>query len=205
MLGGKYPDEGARKIALRQCHKRCAERALRAMETNGSIFIKLGQHLSSLNYLLPPEWTSTFIPLQDKCPVSSFPSIEQMFLKDTGRPIADMFSDFEQLPIGAASLAQVHRATYKATGQKVAVKVQHPALEEWVPLDLALIRFGFSSLRRFFPDYDLHWLSEELEMSLPQELDFEREGNNAVRAREYFSHIDEPALVIPSGEWPSSG
>ena len=48
---------------LKQCHKRCAERTLRAMEKNGSIFIKLGQHLSSLNYMLPVEWTRPSTPV----------------------------------------------------------------------------------------------------------------------------------------------
>lgn len=184
---------------LKKCHKRCAERALRAMEENGSIFIKLGQHLSSLNYLLPLEWTTTFIPLQDKCPVSSIESIEQMFQKDTGRSTTDMFSVFETKPIGAASLAQVHRAVLKESGQEVAVKLQHPALEEWVPLDLALTKFTFSTLKRIFPNYDLEWLSNEIELSLPNELDFTQEGKNAMRAKQYFSHVNEPALVIPDG------
>ena len=193
-------DEKEGKKLLQECHKRCAERALRVMEQNGSVFIKLGQHLSSLTYLLPPEWTSTFVPLQDHCPVSSFESIQALFLKDTGRPIEALFSEFDVEPIGAASLAQVHRAILRATGQKVAVKVQHPALEEWVPLDLALIKFTFSTLKRFFPEYDLKWLAEEMETSLPQELDFIQEGFNAIRAREFFRHVNEPALIIPEGE-----
>ncbi|KAI9883944.1 MAG: Cytochrome b-c1 complex subunit 7 [Watsoniomyces obsoletus] len=195
-------DEAERIKLLKECHKRCAKRTLKVMEANGSIFIKLGQHLSSLNYLLPMEWTSTFIPLQDHCPISSYVSIEDMFRKDTGgKSISDFFSEFDQLPIGAASLAQVHRAILKDTGQKVAVKVQHPTLQEWVPLDLMLMRFTFSTLKRFFPEYDLEWLSKEMEMSLPQELDFNQEGKNALRAREYFSHVDEPALVIPDVVW----
>ncbi|KAK4941445.1 hypothetical protein LTR28_008896, partial [Elasticomyces elasticus] len=146
------------------CHKRCAERTLVAMEKNGSIFIKLGQHLSSLNYLLPSEWCDTFIPLQDRCPVSSIESIEKMVKKDTGRSLTDYFSEFERAPIGAASLAQVHRAVLRDTGERVAVKVQHPALDEWAKLDLGLTRFTFSTLKRFFPEYDLTWLSEEMEV-----------------------------------------
>src|SRR5436305_4989046 len=153
------------------------------------------------SYLLPLEWTTTFIPLQDKCPVSSYESIEEMFITDTGSPISELFSEFEHEPIGAASLAQVHRAVLKDTGQKVAVKVQHPALAEWVPLDLALTRFTFSTLKRFFPEYDLEWLSNEMEFSLPQELDFVQEAQNALRAKEYFSHLPELPLVIPDVIW----
>lgn len=186
---------------LRACHKRCAERTLATLEKNGSIFIKLGQHLSSMNYLLPNEWCDTFIPLQDKCPISSYESIEQMVLKDTGHDIPEYFSEFEKTPIGAASLAQVHRAVIKETGQQVAVKVQHPALDEWAHLDLVLTRFTFATLKRFFPEYDLTWLSEELEVSLPQELDFHREGQNAIRARNYFEAIRDTPLIIPEVIW----
>lgn len=183
---------------LRACHKRCAERTLEVLEKNGSIFIKLGQHLSSMGYLLPLEWTETFIPLQDKCPVSSYESIEEMFLRDTGRRIEDDFSEFAKEPIGAASLAQVHIATLKDSSQKVAVKVQHPSLEEWVPLDLALTRFTFRRLKKAFPDYDMEWLSNEMEFSLPLELDFREEGRNAMEAKHFFAEKTNFPLVIPS-------
>lgn len=197
----KKHDDPNYQALLSACHKRCAERTLVAMEKNGSIFIKLGQHLSSLNYLLPSEWCDTFIPLQDKCPVSGYSSIEEMVLADTGKSIDDYFEEFNRRPIGTASLAQVHMAKLKGTGEEVAVKVQHPALDEWAKLDLALTRFSFRTLKRFFPEYDMTWLSEEMEVSLPKELDFREEGRNAKRAKEYFSHHPELPLVIPDVIW----
>ena len=150
-----------------------------------------------MGYLLPLEWTTTFVPLQDKCPVSSYKSIEEMFVEDTGHRIEDEFETFSPDPIGAASLAQVHVATLKGTHQKVAVKVQHPALKEWVPLDLALTRLTFETLRRFFPDYDLSWLSDEMESSLSQELDFALEGQNAINASDFFKKNTRFPLIIP--------
>ena len=197
----KRDDEPDYNEQLKACHLRCAKRTLRTLEKNGSIFIKLGQQLSSMNYLLPNEWCDTFIPLQDKCPVSSFESIQDMCRQDTGVELFDFFSEFEEQPIGAASLAQVHRATVRETGQKVAVKVQHPALDEWARLDLALTSFSFSTLKRWFPEYDLTWLSDEMEHSLPQELDFRLEGKNAMRAREYFSHVRDVPVIIPEVLW----
>ncbi|POS78835.1 aarF domain-containing kinase [Diaporthe helianthi] len=214
-------DEDERSSLLKSCHKRSAERTLRVLEKNGGIFIKLGQHLvrslppcpcnieaepltclqSAMNYLLPTEWTTTFIPLQDKCPVSSLESIQDMFKRDTGEDLSDYFSDFSREPIGAASLAQVHLATIQETGQKVAVKVQHPALARWAPLDLALTRFTFSTLKRFFPEYDLEWLSKEMDASLPQELDFQCEAENAMRTKAYFAKYPKIPLVIPSVVW----
>lgn len=156
---------------------------------------------SAMNYLLPSEWTTTFIPLQDKCPVSSFDSVEKMFQQDTKRELWDYFSDFAEEPIGAASLAQVHLATIKETGRKVAVKVQHPELEAWAPLDLALTKYTFSTLKKFFPEYDLEWLASEMEVSLPKELDFVEEAANARRMKEHFAKIPELPLVIPEVLW----
>ncbi|TLD05803.1 uncharacterized protein PgNI_08289 [Pyricularia grisea] len=190
-------DANEQEKLLSECHKRCAVRTLKVLEKNGGIFIKLGQHLSAMNYLLPIEWTTTFIPLQDRCPVSSFESIQAMYLADTGNQLWDVFSEFSSEPIGAASLAQVHLATLKADGRRVAVKVQHPGLAQWAPLDLALTRYTFQTLKRFFPEYDLSWLSDEMDLSLPQELDFRLEAYNANRTREYFSKHPELPLVIP--------
>ncbi|KAK1057172.1 hypothetical protein LTR12_014842 [Friedmanniomyces endolithicus] len=189
------------KSILATCHKRCADRTLKAMEANGSIFIKLGQHLSSLNYILPSEWCDTFVPLQDHCPISSYESIEEMVLHDTSKHLEDYFSDFDRRPVGAASLAQVHTATLRSTGEKVAVKVQHPTLDEWSKLDLWLTRFTFSTLRYWFPEYDLTWLADEMEESLPKELDFREEGRNAIRAKEYFARLPTHPLVIPAVIW----
>ena len=124
-----------------------------------------------------------------------------MVIKDTGSPIEEHFEEFAREPIGAASLAQVHLATLKDTGKKVAVKVQHPALEEWVPLDLTLTKFTFSTLKRFFPEYDLEWLSNEMEASLPVELDFALEGKNALRTRDYFLKLAGSPLVVPDVVW----
>ncbi|KAF4551791.1 ABC4-like protein [Elsinoe fawcettii] len=186
---------------LKACHQRCADRTYSALEKNGSIFVKLGQHLSSMNYLLPSEWCDTFIPLQDKCPVSSFESVQKMVVQDTGKPLEEYFSDFNQRPIGAASLAQVHIAHLKDTGEEVAVKIQHPALDEWAEMDLALTRFSFNTLKRWFPEYDLTWLSDEMQESLPKELDFREEGRNAKIAKEYFSHHPELPVVIPEVMW----
>ncbi|KAF2759772.1 ubiquinone biosynthesis protein [Pseudovirgaria hyperparasitica] len=193
-------DQAEYSKILKECHQRCANRTLDTIEKNGSIFIKLGQHLTSLTYLLPSEWCDTFIPLQDKCPVSSIESIREMIRQDTGEELSDYFSEFEERPLGAASLAQVHRATIKESGQKVAVKVQHPLLDEWAPLDLSLTSFTFSTLKYWFPEYDLTWLSEEMQVSLPQELNFELEGKNAMRARRFFADKDYP-LLIPEVLW----
>ncbi|KAK6509961.1 hypothetical protein TWF481_004677 [Arthrobotrys musiformis] len=187
--------------SLSACHQRCAQRALKVMEKNGSIFIKLGQHLSSMTYLLPIEWTSTFVPLQDKCPKSSIEDINRMLQQDTGCTLSELFSEFDEEPIGTASLAQVHRARLRESGEEVAVKLQHPSLAEWVPLDLALTRFALTNIKFFFPEYPMDWLSEEMELSLPVELDFEEEAKNISRVTRHFRSVPNTALVVPRVIW----
>lgn len=197
----KIENKEERNQSLTACHQRCADRTLKTLEDNAGIFIKLGQHLSAMGYLLPLPWTATFVPLQDKCPISSYESVETMFKMDTGQEITEYFSNFSFEPIGAASLAQVHLATIRETERPVAVKVQHPALAEWAMLDLELIKFTFSTVKKFFPNYDFDWLSREIEYSLPLELDFTKESQNAIRCKEYFSQFPKLPLVIPDVIW----
>jgi len=93
------------------------------MELNiTGIFIKMGQHISSL-VVLPKEWTTTMRPLQDKCQPTEYGDIEALFLSDMGITISEIFDDFDPNPIGVASLAQVHVGRHKASGKEVAVKV----------------------------------------------------------------------------------
>ena len=80
------------------------------------------------------------VPLQDQCPESSYEDIDSMFQEDLGVSIDEMFSEFANEPIGTASLAQVHVARLKGSGEKVAVKCQHPALKEFIPIDVLLTK-----------------------------------------------------------------
>ncbi|KAM3159999.1 ABC1 domain-containing protein [Lachancea thermotolerans] len=197
-LSANYSSEQERSDALKKCHQLCAKVTLRALETNGGVFIKLGQHIAAMTYLLPPEWTETMVPLQDKCPQSTHQEIEDLFKQDLKIDIQDMFSDFDPEPIGVASLAQVHVATLRSTGEKVAVKCQHPSLKEFVPLDVLLTQTVFNVVDVLFPEYPLTWLADELQNSIYVELDFTKEAENARRTADYFSnYISETALRIP--------
>lgn len=197
-LRREYPNTEERYKELSATHQKAANITLKALEKNGGIYIKLGQHITALTYLLPKEWTDTMIPLQDRCPVSSMDEIEDMFKKDLGLSISDIFSEFSPEPIGAASLAQVHIAKLKDTDKKVAVKVQHPSLQEFVPLDIFLTKTVFNLMYKFFPEYPLTWLGDELQNSIYVELDFENEARNARKTKEDFNNFQKlTALRIP--------
>ncbi|SCU97854.1 LAFA_0G13762g1_1 [Lachancea sp. 'fantastica'] len=187
-----------RRVALSQCHRLCADITLRALEANGGVFIKLGQHIAAMTYLLPSEWTETMVPLQDKCPQSTQAEIAGLFRQDLKQGMDEIFIEFDPQPIGVASLAQVHIAKLRENGQKVAVKVQHPSLKEFVPIDVLLTQTVFNIVDVVFPEYPLGWLADELQNSIYVELDFTKEAANARRTAEYFAdYIPETALRIP--------
>ncbi|KAK6200029.1 ABC1 family-domain-containing protein [Scheffersomyces amazonensis] len=198
-LSGKYNTEDERQSALSKTHKKAAEITLKALEHNGGVYIKLGQHITALTYLLPKEWTDTMIPLQDKCPQSSMEDIEKLFQTDLGVSLIDMFTEFNPNPIGVASLAQVHIATLRETGEKVAVKIQHPSLQEFVPLDVYLTKIVFNLMYKVFPEYPLTWLGEEMQSSIFVELDFTCEAENSRKTSQYFqTRQRETALRVPN-------
>lgn len=199
VLGTKYSDDKERYEALGHCHKRCAEITLGALSANGGIFIKFGQHIGAMTYLLPPEWTETMVPLQDRCPESTLDDIDEMFVQDTGHTLEEQFVEFDPKPIGVASLAQVYTARLRSNGQKVAVKCQHPELKEFVPVDVVLTQTVFALMDRVFPEYPLTWLGDELQSSIYTELDFTKEADNARNTQAYFRPYSRvTALRVPN-------
>ncbi|EJU04280.1 ABC1-domain-containing protein [Dacryopinax primogenitus] len=186
--------------AYSRCHKRSALRVLQALKTNGGIYIKMGQHVSSIR-LLPTEWTSTMRPLQDQCPSTPMKQVRALFLEDTGKTLEELFSSFDEEPVGVASLAQVHMAVDRETGRKVAVKIQHPHLEEFAQVDIKTTMFAIEWVKALFPNFEFSWLGEEMQENLPLEMDFSHEASNALRAIRDFSTETKTSLYIPDMLW----
>lgn len=202
LLSKSFSNDEERNKAYSEAHLQAALITRKALETNAGIYIKMGQHIAALTYLFPPEWTETMIPLQDECPVSSMESIRAMVESDLKTKFDDLFADFDPIPIGTASLAQVHKAHLKETGELVAIKVQHPTLQQYVPLDILMTRTVFAMMDYVFPEYPLNWLSEELQSSIYVELDFTNEAKNAERTAKYFKdYYDVTALRVPEVRW----
>ncbi|QRW14873.1 ABC1 family protein [Ceratobasidium sp. AG-Ba] len=182
------PDDAQRTQAYSSCHKRSAERVLHALQLNGGIYIKLGQHMSSIQ-VLPKEWTSTMRPLQDQCYPTPLEDVNKLFLQDTGISLSDQFSEFDETPIGVASLAQVHIACDRATGRQVAVKLQHPHLAEFAEIDIATTTISLAFVKRYFPTFEFSWLGEEIATNLPLEMDFVHEARNTAKVTANFDKI----------------
>ncbi|GAW08545.1 ABC1-domain-containing protein [Lentinula edodes] len=190
-----YASESEQFAAYSECHTRSATRLLKALLANGGIFIKLGQHMASI-IVLPKEWTSTMRPLQDQCEPTPYEAVNTMFQSDMSKSINELFVDFDPKPVGVASLAQVHVASLRETGEKVAVKLQHPHLAEFADVDMEMVEVSLGWIKYWFPEFELTWLGEEMRINLPKEMDFVHEASNAAKTVHEFESI-RTSLYIP--------
>ncbi|KAK8504186.1 hypothetical protein V6N13_062545 [Hibiscus sabdariffa] len=158
----------------------------------GPTFIKLGQLSSTRSDLFPREFVDELAKLQDKVPAFSPKKARGFIEKELGAPINVLFKEFEDQPIAAASLGQVHRAILH-NGEKVVVKVQRPGLRKLFDIDLRnlkLIAEYFQNSETFGgPTRDWVGIYEECSTILYQEIDYINEGKNADRFRRDFRNI----------------
>jgi predicted unusual protein kinase regulating ubiquinone biosynthesis (AarF/ABC1/UbiB family) len=167
----------------------------------GGVLIKLGQFLGARVDLLPAEIIDELAGLQDEVPAVPTAEIRRLIEADFGRPLAEVFSEFADVPVGAASLAQVHKARL-ASGQPVAVKVLRPGIEQVVETDLRIIRRFLRRLKHYKTltrSVDLDRLANEFVTVTGRELDMESEGLNAERFARDFAH--DPGIKIPKIYW----
>ena len=110
----------------------------KSFERLGSTFVKLGQIISGGEGLFPEELVAQFRLLRDRVPAESFDDVRTVVEAELGRPISAVFEYFDQTPLAAASIAQVHAARLR-TGEEVVVKVQRPRVQELVRKDIATL------------------------------------------------------------------
>ena len=155
----------------------------------GPAFVKLGQMLSTRPELMPEAYVNALSSLQENGPEVQGDAIRATIESQLGKPVEELFATFEQKPVAAASLAQVHRATLR-DGTVVAVKVQRPDLERLVCRDLDAMEAGLELLNRLFPRRlqrtNLRAFFAEFQRYTLQELDFSQEGRVIDRFRANF-------------------
>ena len=182
-------------------HTRSAEKLLNLCCVNGGVFIKVGQHIAAMEYMVPIEYVTTLRVLHSRAPLSTLNKVKQVIKEDLGSDADQLFDDFNEKPIGAASLAQVHKAKLK-DGKVVAVKVQHPNVKKHAFVDMTTMECLVRIVDKIFPEFSFNFLVEETKRNLPLELDFVNEGKNAERlARTFFKF---PWLKIPEIFWDLS-
>ncbi|XP_065343689.1 aarF domain-containing kinase 1 [Cloeon dipterum] len=181
-----------------EVHQWGAERLLKLCCLNKGVFIKVGQHIGALDYLLPVEYVNTMKVLHSKAPKSSLKDVYTVLRQDLGKEPEEIFKSIDPEPLGTASLAQVHKAVLH-DGRTVAVKVQHASVRGNSIVDLKTMEFLVSIVSRLFPDFRFEWLVKETKRNIPLELDFHNEGKNAERADRILVHF--PWLFVPKIYW----
>ncbi|HEY1420691.1 MAG TPA: AarF/UbiB family protein [Candidatus Dormibacteraeota bacterium] len=172
-----------------------AEALAADLEKLGPTFIKLGQVLSTRYDLLPDVYVRALARLQDDVAPFPFAEVEQIVNSELGLRMSKAFADFEAVPIAAASLGQVHRATLR-DGRRVAVKVQRPGVKKTVADDLdALEQIAdwIDEHTEFGRNHNLKGFLDEFRKSLMRELDYRREAQNLVTLGK---NLEEFALIV---------
>ncbi|MGB2942203.1 MAG: ubiquinone biosynthesis regulatory protein kinase UbiB [Candidatus Macondimonas sp.] len=172
-----------------------------ALEELGPVAIKLGQALATRRDLLPPEMADELARLQDRVP--PFPgAIARRILEETyGAPLEQVFAEFSETPLAAASIAQVHAARLK-DGREVVVKLLRPGIEQRIRQDLRVMYLLADFVQRYVPDGQrlrAREVIEDYEKTILDELDLVREGANAAQTRRNFE--DRPILYVPLVHW----
>lgn len=170
----------------------------------GGVMIKVGQFLSSRLDVLPPEVTETLADLQDEVPPETYASVRALAEHEFSASLAEKFAWFDEQPLAAASLGQVHRARLSGETpeaehfQAVVVKILRPNIEQIVEVDLSALRIVGGWLMRYRPireHADVPALLEEFSASLHEEIDYELEARHAEIFAENFS--TDPLVHVP--------
>lgn len=201
-LGGLVPFErGWLGHAVRETPYTRAEHLRMALSELGGAFIKLGQVLSTRPDFIPPEYVAEFSKLQDAAPPVPFEEICNVICDELGQPPEDLFDEFDPQPLASASIGQVHAGKLRS-GQSVIIKVQRPDVAERIEEDLEILS-GMANWAESHTasgrDYNLPALVDEFAFTLRNELDYQREGQNADRFRRNFAN--DPGVYIPRVYW----
>ncbi|KAG9295937.1 hypothetical protein G9A89_006676 [Geosiphon pyriformis] len=183
------------KEARNLVHLRCANRLLRLCRLNTGVYVKAGQHIASLTYVVPKQYTDVLSVLQDKAPYRPMNEVEAIISQEfNGLGSKDLFTEFDETPLAAASLAQVHRARSK-DGHEVAVKVQYPDVARLFNVDVWTMQTMSDMITFFFPEFELSWIVTEFKQNLIAEFNFEAEARNAELTKQRFLHRGESFFV----------
>jgi len=174
------------------------ERLRRALEELGPAFIKLGQMLASRSDVLPEEFVKELTKLQNQVPAIPFAEVRAIMEEELQEPLSKFYRSIDELPLGSASIAQVHKAEWH-DGSIVVVKVQRPEVKETVKVDLEILEQLASLAEKHLDGWRAHHpvsLVQEMAKSLKRETDFNSEAAHVERFARQFT--GETTIHVPT-------
>lgn len=197
----KLLPRGQQRIDLRHVELSQPERLRKAIEDLGPTYVKLGQILATRHDLLAPEWTHELEKLHSTVAPVPWSEVQERLINDLNGDPHEIFAEFDETPIAAASMAQVYKATLH-TGEKVVLKVRRPNLRPVIEADLRLLHHIATLLQQSGDDWKRYKPVEivsYLGAVLRDELDFAREGHYSDEVAKNFAA--NPTVVIPKVYW----
>ncbi len=167
------------------------------LEELGPTYVKMGQIVSSQVNVLPDDWGVELDRLQNEVPTFPFETARALVESELGAPLEDLYAEFSETPLAAASLAQVHRARLH-DGREVVVKIQRPGLDTQVNADLGITRtLGRAAEARsqWAREVGLRGMLDEFSSNLVEELDYYAEAYNMSRLAANMSEL--PGVHVP--------
>merc|ERR1712028_126489 len=165
-------------------------KALRILfEKLGATYIKLGQFIASSPTIFPKDYVVEFQKCLDQTEPLEWSVIKQVIETELNGPISSTFSYVDTQPLASASIAQVHTATLKSTGDEVVIKVQKPGIDQSLKADLGFVYIASRILEFLQPDWERTSLSGivgDIRSSMLEELDFQKEARNTIEFRQYL-------------------
>jgi predicted unusual protein kinase regulating ubiquinone biosynthesis (AarF/ABC1/UbiB family) len=193
--------EEGKRAALERRHIEAAEQIVTALGTMKGAAMKVGQVLSFLDAgLVPEEYREEFqhklAELRDAAPTVTFKQMRAVIEAELGEPVKDVFSEFDEEPVAAASIGQVYRARLADDGREVAVKVQYPGVASAVRADMQNLGMILRVAKRIAPGLDPQAVGAEIRNRIEEELDYELEAQNQrTLARIFRGH---PFIYVPA-------
>jgi len=193
---GMFQEPEARAEAMLKTHMKTAQKTVEVMGNLKGAVMKVGQMISfnADNGVLPPELTSVFGRLQSQAPTLPYPSIRAQIVRELKEPPEKLFASFDEQPMAAASLGQVHAARLHS-GEEVVVKIQYPGIDKTIESDLWQLRSVFKASGLVGRAAEAELIFQEVKERLTEELDYELEAKNLLQFREFFA--DDPRILIP--------
>ncbi len=167
----------------------------------GPTFVKFGQLLSTRPDIVPPDIIAELRGLQDDVKPFPYADVERVIREELGQPVERLFLEFEEQPMAAASIGQVHRAVLP-NGRRVAVKVQRPNAPRQIESDIQLLGQAARLVRervRALDFIDTRDVVDEFARSIRLELDYRQEGRNAAAFHRNFAA--HPHVTVPRTYW----
>ena len=184
--------------------RRAASRGARlrtALEELGPIFVKFGQAVSTRRDLLPPDIADELAKLQDRVPPFPGAQARQLIEQALGRAVTEAFTEFDETPLAAASIAQVHAARLPG-GAQVVVKVLRPGMRAVIGRDLEVLQALADLAQRYWSEgarLRPREIVDEYRKTILDELDLMREAANASQLKRNFAGTD--LLYVPEVHW----